>query len=533
VHVRVRLRGIAAAPFSRPLSDQPDILSRAVSTHMTRSHRVLRGLFLPLFIALSACASVLVPDSTPLSPSQLNPPGAPTISQGGYRHGALAGDHDEDDWIILIALSGGGKRSAAFSHGALRAMRDIPVTTSSGTDTLLNQIDILSGISGGGFTAAYYGMHRQAAFGRYESDFLYHDTNASIARIYLLPWNWTWITDPTVGTNDFMARVYDETMFQGRTFRDLSRLGRPMIMLGATDISFGRPFAFTQEYFDLICADLEALPISRAVAASNGFPGLFSPVTLTNHRAQCGDRVPGWLRAIPNAARDDPLSRTGEQARAVMPYLDADATRYVHLADGGITDNLGLRVAGAMIQVLAAAPDLAFRQGLYRLRRILVISIDGQGTQDSSVANRRMVGGIFSLLGLVSGAQIDRYNFETLTSVAQQLQGAEDDLRRLRCGVGRTIDGLPCEDVSARLVHVSLAGLPDGPARDALLAIPTGLTIPRADVDALIEAGSQAVLQSTTLRQAVAGLTTPVTRPPVAPPLATRPVVRPARAVRR
>jgi hypothetical protein len=39
-----------------------------------------------------------------------------------------------------------------------------------------------------------------------------------------------------------------------------------------------------------------------------------------------------------------------------------------------------------------------------------------------------------------------------------------------------------------------------GPKKDNLLAIPTGLTIPRADVDALIDAGEAAVTGSTELQ---------------------------------
>ena len=93
----------------------------------------------------------------------------------------------------------------------------------------------------------------------------------------------------------------------------------------------------------------------------------------------------------------------------------------MHLADGGIADNLGLRVAGGMMQNLAQSPEAITRQGLDRLRRVLVISIDGQGSQDPTVAQRKTVGGVFSLFGLVSGAQIDRYNFETLTTVTDQI----------------------------------------------------------------------------------------------------------------
>jgi NTE family protein len=273
-----------------------------------------------------------------------------------------------------------------------------------------------------------------------------------------------------------------------------------MISVGATDISYGRPFAFTQEYFDLICSDLEALPISRAVAASNGFPGLFSPITLSNHRANCGDREPAWLAGIPDAVRRDPLSRLGEDARALAPYLDPSQTKYVHLADGGITDNLGLRVAGTSMQALSGSAATVRARGYDRLRRILLISVDGQGTQDSTIARTRLVGGIFSLIGLVSGAQIDRYNFETMTTVTQQLQVVQQSLIASRCAQGKIVHGTPCDDVQAALVHISLASMPPGPERDRLLAIPTGLSIDKPDVDALVVAGEKAVHESAPLR---------------------------------
>ncbi len=365
---------------------------------------------------------------------------------------------------------------------------------------MLAQIDGISGISGGSFTAAYYGLHRDGMFGQYEQDFLYSDTNAYIFGIYLLPWNWGWLTDPLVGTNDYMARVYNRTMFHDATFHDLQRLGPPLIAIGATDIGFGTPFLFTQEMFDLICSDLESFPLASAVAASNGFPGLFSPVTLTNRRTVCGDRAPGWLRRIPAAERANPLSRLAAQARASEVYLDADKTRYVHLSDGGVADNLGMRVAGSLMQAMTLAPDAVIARGFGGLRRLAIISVDGQAAQDNSIAQQRIVGGLLRLFGLVSGAQIDRYNFETMVTVNDQLQLVAKALRDARCGHVPPIDGAQCGDVTAELIHVSLAGMPEGPDKDRLLAIPTGLTIRREDVDALVAAGTTAVRSAPALQ---------------------------------
>jgi hypothetical protein len=59
---------------------------------------------------------------------------------------------------------------------------------------------------------------------------------------------------------------------------------------------------------------------------------------------------------------------------------------------------------------------------------------------------------------------------------------------------------MPCDDVKAQLIHISLAGMPPGPQKDKLLAIPTGLTVSRPDADLLVEAGRAAIVTSEPLR---------------------------------
>ena len=104
------------------------------------------------------------------------------------------------------------------------------------------------------------------------------------------------------------------------------------------------------------------------------------------------------------------------------------------------------------------------------------------------------------MLGLVSGAQIDSYNFETLTVVSQQIQIVTNQLRDARCAQGPVVDGTRCDDVDSKLIHISLAGLPDTPEKERLLAIPTGLTLKREDVDQLVQAGYDGIMRSTELR---------------------------------
>ena len=73
---------------------------------------------------------------------------------------------------VLLAFSGGGHRAAALSYGVLGALREVPVESEDGTARLLDQVDTISAVSGGTFTAAYYGLVGEQIFEDYEQRFL-------------------------------------------------------------------------------------------------------------------------------------------------------------------------------------------------------------------------------------------------------------------------------------------------------------------------------------------------------------------------
>jgi hypothetical protein len=143
-------------------------------------------------------------------------------------------------------------------------------------------------------------------------------------------------------------------------------------------------------------------------------------------------------------------------------------------------------------------------RGFDRVRRVLVISVDGEGAQDTSLARQKYLGGLLSLILQASGAQIDRYNLETLIAVSDQVQRFTKTVATERCAEAPVIDGTHCDDVKGELAHVSLAEIPAGPVKTKLLAIPTGLSIKREDVDLLIDAGHEAITRSTAVREFLA-----------------------------
>src|SRR5690349_22596969 len=82
-------------------------------------------------------------------------------------------DSNSDKLFVVVTFSGGGKRAAAFSFGVLEALRNVQVTTPDGDQhSLLDEIDLISAVSGGAFTAAYYALNGKGAFESYGPKFL-------------------------------------------------------------------------------------------------------------------------------------------------------------------------------------------------------------------------------------------------------------------------------------------------------------------------------------------------------------------------
>jgi len=465
--------------------------------------RLSQFLSTAVVLLLCGCQTAMVPTNQPLPQ---NAEGMPEY-HGGYALLPML-QQPQGEVVFIMAFSGGGKRSAAFAHGVLRGLRQIPVVEDGRTRSLLDELDYIASVSGGSFPAAHYGLYREKSFETFPREFLKVDINAFVYGTYLLPWNWEWLVNPFFGTNDRMAEVYDRLMFHGATYADLIRKGLPVISINATDIANGISYSFTQPSFDLICSDLSSFPVARAVAASNGFPVLFSPITLISHTPDCRGVRPPTAPPAEWAEEPDTLSRRALLARIANRYLDPERTKYVHLLDGGVSDNLALRgvVNGGI--ALDDTTD-AFRRVALKARRILVVSVDGQSAPDPSLSKQRVVTGLSQIFGAVSGTQIDAYNFETLVLTEAELRSLVDSVRKVRCAQARVIEGHECGDVRGALVHISLASIPDPQERQRLQAIPTGLTIPDADVDLLVSSGESLVQKNDTIRRLISDLDGP------------------------
>src|SRR5450755_558040 len=275
----------------------------------------------------------------------INPPISHVDPNSGYRFEVRQGRSNDKDDLIILAFSGGGTRAAAFSYGVLEFLQRTEVIDSKNRKTrLLDEVDVITGVSGGSFTALAYGLYGDKLFADYEQRFLKRDVQGELVRRAFNPGNWGKLSSTGWGRSELAAELYDEILFKGATYADLERGDGPMIAASATDISTGGRVPFNQNVWNVFCSDLNAVRLSRAAAASSAVPVVLSTITINNYGGSCNYELPAWMKLFTQSGDPPrPAARAIREVQDVLPYADGAHRPYIHLVDGGVSDNLGMR----------------------------------------------------------------------------------------------------------------------------------------------------------------------------------------------
>jgi NTE family protein len=241
------------------------------------------------------------------------------------------------------------------------------------------------------------------------------------------------------------------------------------VTINATDMATGHRFEFIQEQFDLMCADMNTLPLARAVAASAAVPVVLSPITLRNHADRCVMPEPVWASYAMRERRTS--SRLFHQASKLRTYRDADAHPYVHLLDGGLSDNLGLRSTLDAVLMMQGAWNFSQTVGISEIRTVVFIVVNASTESDHSYAKLPNVPGIATVLGVTKDIPLDRYSFETKELLRSSFAQWAADVQRNRAddaGAG----------VEFYFIDVDFEALQDAQERLYLRTIPTRWALP-------------------------------------------------------
>ncbi len=412
---------------------------------------------------------------------------------------------NDPDTLLVLVFSGGGTRAAAFSYGVLEELKRTPVGPAGAVRPMLDQVDLVTGVSGGSFTALTFGLYGDRIFESYETDFLKRNVESELIKRLLNPLNWPSTLSTGFGRSELAENYYDEILFHGATFGDLTGKPSPMVIVSATAVSTGTEWSFTQNNFDVICSDLSQMRLARAAAASSAVPVIMSPVTLNNYGGRCGYQPPDWLIAQDNSD-SWPKTRLQQRARELARYADGQKRPYIHLVDGGLVDNLALYAFVGDLQELSVSERFREMIHLSTLRRIAVVVVNARSNDDFSYDKREAPPSAFELLMQSSSVPIDRFSAEAiyaLEDVVRQWQlerKIQQEQRRLG-GVAAATSQLP--DIDFSIINVSFDALPDEEERAFLLNLPTSLFLEAPAVDRLRMAAGTVLRASPPFRKLV------------------------------
>jgi len=443
--------------------------------------------FILLLVIISAAGCAHYPVNQPLEHYD---PGS------GYRESFMGVPGNSDELLLYLTFSGGGTRAAAFSYGVLEELRKTEVTIHGKKRRLLDEVDVISSVSGGSFTSGYYGLFGEKIFEDFEGKFLKKNIEGILlANMLFNPYDWVRLPSPYFDRSDMAAEYYDNNIFDHGTFEDILHRKGPMIHINTTDMVSGIRFSFNQDAFDILCSDVSKVPVARAAAASSAVPMLLTPIVLRNFGGTCGFKLFDELKEA--MVEHHPGSRQYHLAEEISRYLNAEQTPYIHLVDGGVADNLGVRAVIDRTSALGGFWNTLKSTHTEKAHKVVFIVVDAETEVNRSIYSSGKPQGFFTMLASYSSIGIERYNYDTIMFLYDSFDRWSGQIRRVRCG-NKPISTKPgaCGDIKFYLILVRFDALKDEAERHYFKTLPTSFSLSDEQVDKLKDAAHRILSES-------------------------------------
>ncbi len=377
---------------------------------------------------------------------------------------------------------------------------------------MLDEVDLVTGVSGGSFTALAYGLYGDKLFDIYETSFLKRNVQGELIGRAVNPGNWGALASETWGRSELAAQFYDEILFHGATYADLDRGTGPLILASATDISTGARLGFLQGAFDYLCSDLTAVPLSRAAAASSAVPFALSPVTINNYGGSCKFVSPAWTERFGDPEKvPRPAARALKTRQDLQAFQDGVHRPYIHLVDGGLADNLGMRAVLETLEGIEALNVLGQPTPFDHVRRIIVFVVNSRSSPKTNWDEVERAPGNVDLLIKATGVPIDHYSYEAVEQLRDTMARWQS-MRRIRDSAALPGNHDPelaelarAPNIELYVIDVSFAALKDKAEFEYLNSLPTSFVLPSDAVDRLRAAAGTIIRSSPEFQRLLKG----------------------------
>jgi NTE family protein len=303
-----------------------------------------------------------------------------------------------------------------------------------------------------------------------------------------------------------LAELLDEALFSGATFNDLvSSDQRPIIFIHASDMATVSRFEFNQRQFDLICSDLSKLPLSVATASSAALPLVLSPISLKNYAGKCGFEPPAYITSTLKTA----WSR--KRRTELQSYLDSKKRPYIHLMDGGLSDNIGMRSVLELSALVGSLESSFEVLGVTKVRKLVYLMVSAETDPDVNQYQLDELPSLSRVLNAFVDIPVNRYSDDTFELMDQIVTQWRKQLRER----ARNDQNIFAPDADIYLIKVSLSELEDLEEQARLMNIPTNLALTGEQVDQLLRAASKLVRNDKDFRRLLRDLEEEAARTPL------------------
>jgi hypothetical protein len=367
---------------------------------------------------------------------------------------------------------------------------------------------VISSISGGSFPAAYYALYGSRIFDEFPDKFLYRPVQSDLVKLALSPPSWFKLAGSSYGRSDLAAEFYDREVFGGGTYAHvIAQRKRPFVILNATDLSTGAQFPFVQDQFDLLCSDLSGVKLARAAAASSAFPGLLTPLTFQNYAGTCDYRQPRWVDLALKDRKSRVNARRTARAERRVAYTELEtdsrgkypSRKYVHLTDGGVADNIGLREPLTAIAEKDNSWSVLQRIDLKQVDKLVVIVVNAATNPAIRRDKTPAVPGLLDTVTTVATIPLNNYSFETLQLLRARVDDFNEEMRlisgckALAAGKGpQCVPDIPTpHQIEFFPVEVAFEFIASEQERNWFKNLPTTFELPPDTVDKLRAVGGR------------------------------------------
>ena len=195
-------------------------------------------------------------------------------------------------------------------------------------------------------------------------------------------------------------------------------------------------------------------------------------------------------------------SQTQREISSSFKTYEDPNRRYIHLLDGGLTDNLGLRSLLDRTEVYSGnSVYRQFSEG--KVNKVVIINVNAQNQIDTHIDKSAAVPGVSEVLNAIINIPIDQYSQESLRRFRAFVDYWNEQARARVGG----------HEVNMFFVSLNLRDLPESQLRDNTLNTPTSFYLPHHQVDDLKQAAGVLMRQSGEYKRLLEALAAPPAAP--------------------